>query len=130
MKINNTPKTTGTLIKKIELENGHILVLSDLSRKISENAQVVIMQAAMEINLKPDLFENEPLSDVSFEQIRKTLGDKVCYEYRLERNFIMDHEKKAVLDSLVETFMKNMGQYISRSRFVSKLVMKQYRDRK
>lgn len=135
MKINNTPaagitKTAGTVIRKIPLENGQTLVISDLSRKISADAYVVIIRAAMEIKVEPALFEESLLSGLTIEDIRDTLGEKVVYEYRLERNFILAHEKDGVLESLVDTFMKNMGPYISHPRFAPKLVLKQYRDRK
>lgn len=135
MKINNTPvstgsETSGTVIRKIDLENGQTLVISDLSRKISDDACVVIMQAAMEINLEPALFEGSLLSGLTIEEIRDTLGEKIVYEYRLERNFILDHEKDGILNDLVDTFMKNMGRYISHPQFAPKLVLKQYKDRK
>jgi hypothetical protein len=135
MKINNTPVSTGTdtpgtVIRKIDLENGQTLIISDLSRKISDDAYVVIMQAVMEIEVAPELFDNGSLSGLTIENIRDTLGEKVVYEYRLERNFILDHEKDGVLDALVDTFMKNMGRYISHPKFAPKLVLKQYRDRK
>ncbi len=130
MKINNTPAVPGTLIKKIDLENGQTLVLSDLSRDISEDACVVILQATMEIKVEPDLFKNEPLSGTSFEQIRETLGETVIYEYRLERNFIRDSDKDAVLEALVNTFMTNMSRYINHPGFAPKLALKQYKARK
>lgn len=130
MKTNNTPPATGILIKKIELENRQTLVLSDLSRDISEDACVVIMQATMEISVTPALFNNEPLSGVTVDQIRDILGEKVIYEYRMERNFIFNHDKDGVLESLVDTFMKNMGRYISHPRFAPKLVLKQYKAQK
>jgi hypothetical protein len=123
---NRNPAMTDTIITETRLENGQTLVLFDHSRKISADAWVVIMRAAMEIKITPDLFKQEPLTGITYEQIRKTLGEKVIYEYRLERNFIMDHEKVAVLDSLVNTFMKNTGQYISKPGFAPKLVLKKY----
>ncbi len=136
MGMNNCDKTkrslpeTGTCIMTIELRNGQTLILSDRSRKISADAYIVIMQATMEIKITPALFDNEPLSGVTMDQIRDTLGETVIYEYRLERNFILTHEKDEILASLVETFMKNMEQYISHPRFAPKLVLKQYNDRK
>ena len=134
-KINNTPVSTGTdtpgtVIREIELENGQTLVISDLSRKISADAHVVIMQAAMEIEVSPELFDNGSLSGLTIDDIRDTLGEKVVYEYRLERNFILNHEKDGVLEALMDTFMKNMDRYISHPKFAPKLVLKQYKDRK
>jgi len=123
---NQKPAVTGTIIQKIRLENKQTLVISDQSRKISADAWVVIMRASMEIKVTPDLFTQVPLTGVTCEQIQKTLGETVMYEYRLERNFIMDHEKDAVLDALVGTFMENMGRYISNPRFAPKLVLKEY----
>jgi hypothetical protein len=123
-------RKNGTVIKKITLETGQTLVISDFSRKISDDAHVVIMQAAMEIKVEPDLFKNEPVSEVIFAQIRETLGEKVVYEYRMERNFIMSHEKDTVLASLVKTFLKNMGKYITNPGFAPKVVLKEYKNRR
>ncbi|MEX1314912.1 MAG: hypothetical protein AB1Z38_12085, partial [Desulfotignum sp.] len=125
-----TGTTTGTRIRKIELENRQTLEIFDLSRKISADAYVVIMQATMEIKVDPDLFDEGLLSGLTIDEIRGTLGEKVIYEYRLERNFILNHEKDQMLASLVDTFLKNMGQYIAHPRFASKLVLKQFKDRK
>lgn len=129
-KVNTSLPKTGTRIKTVEMENGETLVISDLSRKISADAYVVIMQATMEIRIKPDLFDKEPLSGLTTDQIREVLGETVVYEYRLERNFIPAIEKDDVLASLVSTFMKNSARYISHPRFAPKLVLKQYKDRK
>ncbi|MCF8077260.1 MAG: hypothetical protein K9K63_18795 [Desulfotignum sp.] len=129
-KVTTSLPETGTQIKTIALENGQTLILSDRSRKISADAYIVVMQATMEIKITPDLFASETLSGVTVDQIRDTLGETVIYEYRLERNFILNHEKDAVLASLVDTFMTNMEQYISHPRFAPKLVLKQYNDRK
>ena len=103
---------TGTCIKTIELKNGQPLILTDRSRKISADAYIVIMQATMEIKITPNLFDNEPLSGVTVDQIRDTLGETVIYEYRLERNFILNHAKDEVLATLVDTFMKNMENFL------------------
>src|SRR3989339_790161 len=105
------------IVKTIELENGHILVISDLSRKISENACVVVMKANMEIKIVKELFSDIPLSDFKFQDILGVLGDKAVYEYKVERNFIMDHEKDGVFDNIVETYIKNTGQYVSKPGF-------------
>ncbi|HKJ98303.1 MAG TPA: hypothetical protein VJ959_05230 [Desulfotignum sp.] len=126
VEFNQKPAMTDTILAETRLENGQTLVLFDQSRKISADAWVVIMRASMEIKITPDLFKQEPLAGVTYKQIRETLGEKVIYEYRLERNFIMDHEKDTVLDSLVNTFMKNTGQYISNPGFAQKLVLKKY----
>jgi len=116
-------------VKTIELENNLTLVISDLSRKISENGCVVIMQAAIDIKIEKNLFFDEPMSDFEYQDILLTLGDKVRYEYKIERNFIKDPQKDEVFESLVKTFMDNLGQYVAKLNFPGKFVLKKYKDK-
>ncbi len=115
--------------KRIELENDHCLDIFDDSRKIGEDAYVVIMTAKINIPVRKALFTQEPLTDEVFEDILKTLGSPVVYEYRIERNMIMANEKDEILENLVTTFQENMGQYIANDKFPEKLVLKEYRER-
>jgi len=117
------------IIKTLELENGQRLEISDLSRKISEVGWVVVMKANMEIKIGKELFSDNPLSDFKFQNILGVLGDKVVYEYKIERNFIMDHDKDEVFKNIVETYIKNMGQYVAKSDFPGKFVLKEYKNR-
>lgn len=117
------------IVRKIELENTQTLLISDLSRKISEDACVVIMAAHIDINITKELFADAPLSDFKFKDILATLGGNVIYEYRVERNFIMDHEKDGVFETLVSTFLENLGPYVAKSNFPGKFVLKAYKDR-
>ena len=119
-----------TIIKRIELDNDQTLVISDLSRKISEDAYVVIMTANIEIQIKRELFSFDPLSDFKFQDILTTLGDNVIYEYKVERNFIMDNEKEGVFEKLVNDFWDNLGQYVSKPAFPGKAILKEYKDKK
>ncbi|SDT87581.1 hypothetical protein [Desulfobacula phenolica] len=117
------------IVREIELENNQTLVISDWSRKVSEDAYVVIMKANMDIKIKKDLFSDEPLSEFKFEDILATLGGNAMYEYRVERNFIMDHEKDDVFDALVKTFLDNLGKYVANSKFPGKFILKAYKDK-
>ena len=116
-------------VKKIELENNQTLIISDLSREISADAYVVIMKASIEIDIKKELFFEVPLSDFKLEDILATLGDKVMYEYKIERNFIMNKEKDRVFETLVKTFLDNLGQYVTKPKFPGKFILKEYKDR-
>ncbi|MBP9598665.1 MAG: hypothetical protein KBE30_05945, partial [Desulfobacter sp.] len=102
-----------TPYKKLDLEHGHCLEIFDDSRKIGADAWVVIMTATMKIPLEMSLFTSEPLSDSEFDDILNILGSPIEYRYRLERNMIMDHEKDAVLENLVNTFLENTGRYVA-----------------
>ena len=118
-----------TTAKKIELENNQTLVISDLSRKISENAYVVIMKATMEIKIEKQLFFNDTISEFKFEDIIATLGGAATYEYKIERNFIMAEAKDEVFETLVKTFLDNLGHYIAKPKFPGKFVLKEYKDK-
>jgi hypothetical protein len=114
--------------KKLELENNHCLEIFDDSRKIGEDAYVVIVTAKMEIPVTKELFST-PVSDDKFEDIVNTLGSPIVYEYKLERNMIMARDKDEVLENLVTTFLENTGQYVAKPSFPEKLVLKEYRER-
>ena len=116
------------IYKKIELENNQTLVISDMSRKISADAYVVIMKANMEIKIEKQLFPGDMISDFKFEDIIATLGDTATYEYMIERNFIMAKAKDEVFETLVKTFLDNLGQYVANPKFPGKLGLKEYKD--
>jgi hypothetical protein len=117
------------IYKKIELENNQTLVISDLSRKISPDAHVVTMKASMEIKIQRQLFSKDLVSDFKFQDILAKLGEKVMYEYKIERNFIMNDQKEKVFETLVNTFMDNLGQYVAKPVFPGKFILKEYKDR-
>nr|WP_320015258.1 hypothetical protein [uncultured Desulfobacter sp.] len=118
-----------TPYRKLDFDNGHCLEIFDDSRKIGADAWVVIMTAIMEIPVEASLFASEPLSDSKFNDILNTLGSPIEYRYRLERNMIMAHEKDAVLENLVNTFLENTGRYVANPKFPEKVALKAYRDR-
>jgi hypothetical protein len=118
-----------TIVKEIQLENNQTLVLSDLSRKISEDAFVVRMEASIEIEINEDLFKDEPVSEFKYADVRSTLGDKVIYKYLIERNFIRDADKDQVFESLESTYMDNLFKYVSKKTFPGKFVLKEYKDK-
>lgn len=118
-----------TSYRKLDFDNGYCLEVFDDSRKIGADAWVVIMTATMEIPVEASLFTSEPLSDSKFNDILNTLGSPIEYRYRLERNMIMAHEKDAVLENLVNTFLENTGRYVANPKFPEKVALKAYRDR-
>ena len=118
-----------TPYKKLDLDHGHCLEIFDDSRKIGEDAWVVIMTAIMKIPVETSLFKDKPLSDGEFDDILNTLGSPIEYRYRLERNMIMAHDKDDVLENLVSTFLENSGKYVANPKFPEKLALKAYRDR-
>ncbi len=117
------------IVKTIELENGLTLEIRDESRKIGADAYVVIMGARMEIQIQKNVFTVQVISDKKFADILEILGADILYEYKSERNMIMAKEKDVVFESQVDTFVKNMVPYISKSIFPEKMILKEYRER-
>lgn len=117
-----------TIIKTIPLDNRLTLVLEDLSRKISQDASVVILKASITIDIHKDWFSPQQLEDIFWDDIIDKLGTCVEYEYKMERNMIMDHQKDQILESLTQAFLDNLGQYIGKQSFPGKLILKKYRD--
>ncbi len=117
------------IVKTMALENGHTLEIHDFSRKIGADAWVVIMAARMKIDIHPALFDPLETEVDNLAHIKETLGDHIIYEYKSERNMIMDQDKDGVLENLMDTFLKNTGQYVAKPRFPGKLVLKEYKAR-
>lgn len=118
-----------TLYKTLELENNQVLAIHDRSRKIAADAWVVIMDAQMEINIQKELFKTEDVGEAKLADILDILGDRIVYQYKVDRNMIMDRDKQTVFTDLVETFLANTGQYVRKPQFPEKLVLKEYRER-
>lgn len=115
--------------KTVTLDNNYTLDIVDESKKIAEDAYVVRMTAKMDIPVEKGLFTTQAVSDDQFDEILKTLGTPILYEYKMERNMIMAKDKEETFENLVDTFFENMGQYIARPQFPEKLVLKEYRQR-
>lgn len=116
------------IYKEIVLENGQKLMICDLSRKIGQDAYVVLMKAVIEVDIQKELFSGDDAADIEYQDVKAVLGGPVTYEYAVERNFIMAPDKEKVFESLVNTFMENLGPYVSKPNFPIKLILKQYRD--
>lgn len=118
-----------TLYKSIELENGYTLKIWDNSRTISTDAYLVRMKANIDIDIEPEMFTQPLPEDLSVEKIQGELGTSITYEYEAERNFILNQEKDALFESLVTTFLNNLGQYVAKPVFPEKFVLKAYQDK-
>ena len=118
-----------TIYKTIELENGYTLNILDVSRQIGADAWLVKMRAVIEIDIDDSLFTRGLPDGVTLGGICSELGEKTEYVYEVERNFIMDHEKDALFESLMQTFLDNLGQYVAKPVFPEKFVLKAYEEK-
>ena len=117
-----------TVVKEIKLDNGLVMRVTDCSKKVGQDAWLVSMKAKIDIPVdESTLSDVERLGIDPAEAVSK-LGEQVSYEYKAERNFIMEPEKDALFQSMVEDFMSTNLMYLSNPRFASKFIQKKYRD--
>ncbi len=118
-----------TIVKEIKLDNNQTVVISDASRKISEDAYLVVMKAKMEVLVEKGLFSEKEQNEVLFEDILDKVGKKATYEYLSERNFIITEDKEELFEKLKNDFSETLLKYISKKDFPKKLILKQYKDK-
>jgi len=115
------------LIDRVELENNQTLTLVDMSKKISDVAYQVVMEARIRIAVEQSLFSADELGTIPFEDVLEKVGDHVLFCHRTERNFVMADDREAIFKKIVDTFNANIVPYISKPQFPVKLVLKEYR---
>ncbi|MBW2406415.1 MAG: hypothetical protein JRF17_03525 [Deltaproteobacteria bacterium] len=114
-----------TLIKTMELRNGLKLDLYDISRKLAGDRWYVGMIAQIDIPLTDSLLTNQLLSNYRLEEIRNALGEVVSFQKKMDRHFIAEGEKDALLHGLMDSFIKSSLSYLSHPDFSIKYVHKE-----
>jgi len=116
------------LIDKIELENGLTLELYDCSRSVTGDRWLVSLVARIEVDVKPEYFEDKESEDFPFDEIKRTIGDKAVYRYEKQRNFVSETKKDDVFKELKDRFLSvNLG-YLSSPNFARKLILMKYQE--
>ena len=115
-----------TFIKTMELSNGLKLDFYDISRKLAGDRWYVGMIARIDIPLPNSLLTNQQLSNYSVEEIRNALGEAVRFQQKRERHYIDEREKDALLQGLMDSFIKSTLNYFSHPDFPNKYVLKEF----
>jgi hypothetical protein len=118
----------GRLIEQMRLDNGLVLELYDLSRPVAGNRWMVGFAARIEVAVEPDLFSDLTTSNLSFEDLRRVVGEKAVYYREKVRNFIDAKQKDEVFGGLKEHFLKTNLGYLSSAQFPRKLILRKYFD--
>jgi hypothetical protein len=117
-------------VQTLLLDNGQTLLVRDLSRSISKDAVVVIMEAEIVVPVSRQYLSDRDLESIpgGFEGLRARVGETARFQYRAERNFILLPERQKVFDSLVATFTDTLLTYLSSQSFPGRLILKTHRD--
>jgi hypothetical protein len=117
-----------TLMKTMDLSNGLKLDFYDISRKLAGDRWYVGMIAQIDIPLTDLLLTNKQLSNYGVEEIRDAVGETVRFQKKRERHYIDEGEKDAVLQDMMDSFIKNTLSYLSHPDFPEKYVLKEFTE--
>ncbi len=118
----------GRLIEQIQLDNGLVLDMYDRSRPVAGDRWMVGFAARIEVLVKPELLSDLATSNLSFEELRRVVGEKAVYRYEKVRNFIDAKQKDAVFSGLKRHFLETNLGYLSSAQFPRKLILRKYFD--
>ncbi len=116
------------LIKTIDLENGMQLNIFDGSRKLAGDRWLVTMIARIEIPVSEVLIQDGQQSKESVDEIIKVLGEKVLFEQKRERIFVIETEKETIFEEVYDMFLNSTLTYLSKKKFPQRYVLKKYRE--
>jgi 2,4-dienoyl-CoA reductase-like NADH-dependent reductase (Old Yellow Enzyme family) len=116
------------LVDTIRLENRLSLEIYDASRRVAGDRWQVRMIARVPIDLSGDLFLPASDSGPGFEEMIDTLGSRVLFEYRAERNFVDEKEKEGIFDSQKATFLISARAYLENPDFPRRFAERKYRE--
>jgi len=119
---------TNGLVERMRLDNGLVLELYDSSKPVAGDRWMVGFAARIEVAVKPDLFSDLATSNLSFEDLRRVVGERAVYRYEKLRNFIDAERKADVFRGLREDFLKTNLGYLSSPHFPRKLILRKYFD--
>jgi len=112
------------LIEEINLPNGLHLKIYDLSREIAADTVKVEIVFKTDIDLKESFFST--LAD--YQQVQSIFGDKLTYEYKMERAYIQKERGNDIREELINTFKNNSLHYLGAANFAEKLAQSMLRD--
>lgn len=111
-------------IEAIDLPNGLVLTIYDLSRRIAADTVKVEVCFQIKIHVLESFFAEA--SD--YLKLTGIFGEDLTYEHKLERSFVSDAEEASVRSELLTTFKKNSLNYLSSPNFAQKMTLSVLRD--
>ncbi len=114
-------------IDTILLDNGLELTLFDESRRMAGDRWLVCIVARVAVDVEA-VAEELALQGLDMRSVLARLGPEAVYEHRVERRFVDEKERGAVLSSEKDALLKTIAGYVAKPAFAGRLVLKQYRE--
>ncbi|MRR18090.1 MAG: hypothetical protein EG826_16710 [Deltaproteobacteria bacterium] len=111
-------------IETIDLPNGLVLTIDDLTRRIA--ADTVKVEVCFQIKI--DVLESFFAEASDYRKLTGIFGEQLTYEHKLERSFVADADCASVRSELLDTFKKNSLNYLSSPNFARKMTLSILRD--
>jgi hypothetical protein len=114
------------LVKTVPIAGGNLLEVLDSSRNITKDIWQLNILFRAEIRIKEEMFTGEDLQKFSVAEIMEALGHSVFFEVGRERKFIHEKDRDRALESLVDDFLNNNGDYLQDADFPKKFIIRKF----
>lgn len=112
------------------LTNGLTLVCLDRSKKIAADRWYIGIGIEIAIPVEKRWLDGLSVDEERFQQIQETLGDKVIFKQRKERNFISDDQKDEIVQQIIKNITEIADNYFCKKAFPGKYLLKEFAGRK
>jgi len=110
------------------LNNGLTLLCVDQSKKIAADRWHVCVKIHVTIPVEKKWFDNNPVDEEKFRQIKGALGEAVVFQQKKERHFISDSNKAQIVNDIWDNAVNVGMKYLSRDDFAAKYILKVFAD--
>ena len=112
------------LVEEISLPNGLTVEVWDESISIAADTTKVALLIRARVALQPSYFAKAE----QYEKARTILGPEIVFEYRKERTFVRNRDRKAIFQELLDNFKENSLPYLGRPIFPRNFALSKYWD--
>ncbi len=114
------------LEKSVEMENGLKLEIWNKSKVIAGDRWRISVVAQVDVPVEKAFSDGKVELPASIDEAREILGDSVLFEKKIERFFIDEKEKEELKKTMVESLFESVFPYLSREKFATRYISKEY----
>lgn len=112
------------LLKKYLLENGLEVKVFDKTYRYFADYFTVLLELKAEVEVREDYFDTNDM----FKRAKSLLGEKQNYIRELKREGVYEKDVENVKEELLSNFERHSINYLSRSSFLKKFILKRLKE--